>query len=126
MVVISQWEANKLKSLIASTLSVVTLLAYLPRTSLSTRSLEDLKVYTVSPRSIIEMDRWVAPRSLVMQLNLFAGQLYLQDYDEYIRLCRYLGLLFTEKSSGDVAKSGFVGKRLGLWSVSSKRAQSRF
>ena len=32
------------------------------------------------------------PWNLIDQLNIFAGQLYLRDYDCYIRLCRLLGI----------------------------------
>lgn len=29
-----------------------------------------------------------------MQLNLFAGQLYLRSYEDYLLVCRFLGLCF--------------------------------
>src|SRR6187549_3989922 len=47
-----------------------------------------------------------------MQLNLFAGQLYLHSFDEYKRVCRYLGLAYTENEDQETAvpPDGFVGK----------------
>ena len=32
------------------------------------------------------------PWDLIDQLNVFAGQLYLRDYESYLRLCRFLGV----------------------------------
>ncbi|KAG7285845.1 hypothetical protein NEMBOFW57_008139 [Staphylotrichum longicolle] len=40
------------------------------------------------------------PDSFITQLNLFAGQLYLRNYAEYVRMCRYPGLSYT-KNSGE-------------------------
>ncbi|KAK4449026.1 hypothetical protein QBC34DRAFT_351713 [Podospora aff. communis PSN243] len=120
MVLISQWEASRLKHVIeklqqelnskkAAASVPVTLHAYLPRPSLTFRSMEHLKTYTVPP---LPAD-WEAPLDLVMQLNLFAGQLYLRSYDEYKRLCRYLGLSYEENRDKEAAipPDGFVGKR---------------
>ncbi|KAL2261316.1 hypothetical protein VTK26DRAFT_4409 [Humicola hyalothermophila] len=113
MVVVSPYEANELKALLLlEDQPAVTLCAYLPRTSLSFRSLEDLSLYTVPARA--QSPLAAPPRELIMQLNLFAGQLYLRSYDEYVRLCRYLGLSFRENDGDeDVAADGFVGRRGG-------------
>jgi hypothetical protein len=111
MVIISQWEANHLKAELAKQQNpaLVTLHAYLPRHSLTCRSMEDLTTYTV-PATLPA--GWTAPAELVMQLNLIAGQLYLRSYEEYVRLCRYLGLAYTENKSNEVvAPDGFVGRR---------------
>ncbi|KAK3350293.1 hypothetical protein B0T25DRAFT_459024, partial [Lasiosphaeria hispida] len=72
-------------------------------------SMEHLKTYTI----FAVVADWEAPRDLVMQLNLFAGQLYLRSYGEYKRLCRYLGLAYTENEDGEMAvpPDGFDGKR---------------
>ncbi|KAK0613589.1 hypothetical protein B0T14DRAFT_591458 [Immersiella caudata] len=120
IVVVSQWEANQLKHVIeklqqdrqskdAAASAPVTLHAYLPRSSLTFSSMEHLKTYTVPA---LPAD-WEAPRDLVMQLNLFAGQLYLRSYDEYKRLCGYLGLAYTENEDQETAvpPDGFVGQR---------------
>ncbi|KAK4220947.1 hypothetical protein QBC38DRAFT_155242 [Podospora fimiseda] len=120
MVIISQWEANQLKVLIdkhqkdphKAVLPPVTMHAYSPRPALTFRTMEDLKVYTV-PEVVGGTPWWKAPRELVMQLNLFAGQLYLRDFEEYTRLCRYLGLAYTANDDDEVAVplDGFVGRR---------------
>jgi len=119
MVVVSQWEASRLKHVIktfpkpsksqGSSSVPVTLHAYLPRPSLTFSSIEHLKGYTVPA---VAAD-WEPPPELVMQLNLFAGQLYLRSYNEYKRVCGYLGLAYAENEDEETAvpPDGFVGKR---------------
>lgn len=60
---------------------------YSPRLSVSTRSLEDLSFCAIpaTPKS------WSTPK-MVKQLNIFAGQLYIRDYEEYVSICMFLGL----------------------------------
>jgi hypothetical protein len=117
MVVISSWEANKLKPILETKLNTtygdrpqVFLRAYLPRSSLSFPSLEDLNLYTIPSTSTPS----APPAALITQLNLFAGQLYLRSHAEYIRLCQFLGLSYAEnEGDSDVAADGFVGKQGG-------------
>ncbi|KAH6623091.1 hypothetical protein F5144DRAFT_623147 [Chaetomium tenue] len=115
MVLVSSWEANELKAVLegkspGETAGRVLLRAYLPRSSLSFDSLEDLAVYTVPA---VE-DPPAPPPELVTQLNLFAGQLYLRSYAEYVRLCRYLGLSYRENEGDEeIAADGFVGRAGG-------------
>ncbi|KAB5513475.1 hypothetical protein GE09DRAFT_1266739 [Coniochaeta sp. 2T2.1] len=86
----------------------VTLHAYFPRSSVAFRSMEDLTTYTV-PAVVAD---WAPAPELVMQLNLFAGQLYFRSCGEYVRLCRYLGLAYTENKGDEaVAQDGFLGKK---------------
>ncbi|KAK4130358.1 hypothetical protein BT67DRAFT_490504 [Trichocladium antarcticum] len=114
MVVISAFEANALKPLLLSTVPsnhTVYLRAYLPRTSLSFRTLEDLTIYTIpalpSPNPPL-------PSILITQLNLFAGQLYLRSHAAYILMCQYLGLAHrANEGDADVAADGFVGRKGG-------------
>ncbi|KAK3305905.1 uncharacterized protein B0T15DRAFT_556437 [Chaetomium strumarium] len=137
MVIVSPWEANELKGLLlsssSSTSSTVTtttqasprpppssgaaavvgpvqLRAYLPRASLSYRSMEDLNIYTIPSRQSP-----APPRDLVRQLNLFSGQLYLRSYQAYVRLCRYLGLSYRPNAAWDtdLPADGFVGRAGG-------------
>jgi len=70
---------------------------YTPRLSLISPSIEDLTFCAIPSISI---DTWVIP-SLVPQINLFAGQLYLKDAHEYMGLCQFLGLCY-EVPSGDI------------------------
>lgn len=85
-VVFSPFEVNELLPSIMEH-KKVTLHIYSPRLSLSLRTFENLDVYTIPPLP----SSWTIPPT-IMQLNLFAGQLYLRSYDEYIRLCQFLGL----------------------------------
>ncbi|CAD6445109.1 78d31050-1f6d-4ac6-9bad-745dfd628371 [Sclerotinia trifoliorum] len=85
-VIFSPFEVQELRPFIEE-YKKVTLSIYSPRLNLSLRSFENLDVHTVPPLS----SSWTIPPS-IMQLNLFAGQLYLRSYDEYIRLCQFLGL----------------------------------
>ncbi|KAL2159331.1 hypothetical protein VTH06DRAFT_2334 [Thermothelomyces fergusii] len=115
IVLVSPWEANELKKIIESNARAgtprVLLRAYLPRSSLSFESLEDLTVYTVPAQASPPP---LPPKELVTQLNLFAGQLYLRTYDDYRRLCRYLGLSYHENDGdADVGPGGFVGRKPG-------------
>ena len=117
MVLVSQWEACKLKRVIErmaasgkeKAVAPVTLHAYLPRPSLTFEYMEDLKTYSVPAVPA----NWEAPQDLVMQLNLFAGQLYLRSYDEYKRVCRYIGLAYVANEDQEMAvpPDGFVGRR---------------
>ncbi|KAK0710370.1 hypothetical protein B0T21DRAFT_454868 [Apiosordaria backusii] len=119
MIIISPYEADIIKSdILRCSKGKVILHSYLPRSSLSFRTMEDLKTFTYPPLTPKQLEEWTAPAELIMQLNLFAGQLYLRSYEEYVRMCRYLGLSYTEnKSDGSdgvvVGADGFVGRAGG-------------
>ncbi|TAQ90964.1 hypothetical protein B7494_g730 [Chlorociboria aeruginascens] len=103
--VVSQFEANELVPLIKKT-ETARLHIYSPRLSLSNRTLEDLSFCAIPP---VPPLTWQAPLA-VQQLNLFAGQLYLQSFAEYKSLCRFLGLCSETQQEGQVAIAcdGFV------------------
>lgn len=135
MVLVSSWEANEIKKAMETNAEnssaarpkppPVVLRAYLPRTSLSFESLEDLTVYTVPAQSALTTPPPPLPKELVTQLNLFAGQLYLRTYDDYVRLCRYLGLSYREnEGETEVGPGGFVGRAGGPEYGQCKFAQS--
>ncbi|GAB1318054.1 ubiquitinyl hydrolase 1 [Madurella fahalii] len=140
MVVVSSWEADRLKARLETlapapaprrSASVrgprgrVFLRAYLPRSSLSFRTLEDLMTYTIPhpPNSPSAPPPPPPPPELLLQLNLFAGQLYLRSYADYQRACRYLGLSYAENDNDNdddddddgggsgLAADGFVGRK---------------
>jgi hypothetical protein len=85
LVILSPYEANHLLPEIRSS-DKVHLHLYTPRITKSMKPCDDLALYTIPavPTS------WTPPSSLMDQLNVFAGQLYLKDYETYIRLCRFL------------------------------------
>ena len=71
---------------------------------MSVRLLEDLLFYAIPavPKG------WPDP-PFAMLLNLFAGQLYLRSYEEYLSVCRFLGLGFRPPyEQMEVACDGFI------------------
>ncbi|KAI9818941.1 MAG: hypothetical protein M1832_004109 [Thelocarpon impressellum] len=101
--IISPSEANNLLPSIRRG-QLVTLHVYSARVSMSAPSLEHLAfcaVPAVAPH-------WRIPPS-VQPLNLFAGQLYVHNYDDYVSMCRSLGLCFHPPPGHvRVAMDGFV------------------
>lgn len=52
------------------------------------------------------------PRHLITQLNIFAGQLYLSSYNEYLEVCEFLNLASELTLDGwTVAADGFIISR---------------
>ncbi|KAI0477366.1 hypothetical protein GGR56DRAFT_636982 [Xylariaceae sp. FL0804] len=106
LLVLSPWEANELLPQIERS-RFVHLHTYAPRPNLSLPTLQDLKLCVTPPLP----PRWSAPSGLVMQLNLFAGQLYFETLEEYRELCGYLGLSWQPNDgSRGIAADGFVGR----------------
>jgi hypothetical protein len=104
MIIISPFEAQNLLPTIRTSRKV-TLHSYLPRPSLQFKALDSLDLFTegaaFDPSSI--------PPHLRIQLNLFAGQLYLSTFDEYTALCDFLGLAWQPQDHGiKVASDGFI------------------
>ncbi|KAJ5762051.1 uncharacterized protein N7511_005433 [Penicillium nucicola] len=88
MVIISPFEANCLLEM-----------------NLSFPSLDQLDLYTVPE----DFGAIIIPETLQIQLNLFAGQLYLNSYIEYQSVCQFLGLSSVGTSSElVVAADGFI------------------
>ncbi|CAJ2503343.1 Uu.00g107370.m01.CDS01 [Anthostomella pinea] len=106
LVVLSPYEANELLPRIEKS-NHVRLRVYAPRHTLSLPSLQHLSLNVTPPKS----SPWTAPRTEVMHLNLFAGQLYFQSMHEYRHACAYLGLsVVPNESSSDLGEDGFVGE----------------
>lgn len=87
VVVISPYEANELLASIQESRSVM-LHLYAPRQNQGFASLDHLQLYTVPPK---ESKRMIESR-FIIELNVFAGQLYFSNFQEYIEVCNYLGL----------------------------------
>jgi hypothetical protein len=85
LVILSPYEANHLLPDIKSS-DKVHLHLYTPRVIKSMKPCDDLALYSIPAVPA----GWTPPSSLMDLLNLFAGQLYLKDYETYIRLCRFL------------------------------------
>ncbi|KAF5344601.1 hypothetical protein D9758_013899 [Tetrapyrgos nigripes] len=108
LVVISPYEANKLRSNIARNTAGLHLHLYAPRVTQSQRSFEDLDFHVIPPLP----PSWKPPgRRMIIQLNLFAGQLYLRDWKTYEELCAFLGLYLPSQDASERAvyqSDGFV------------------
>ena len=95
LVLLSPFEANRLMPDIRAS-EHVHLHVYAPRTSQRMKPSDDLKLYSIPP---LPSD-WTPPWALIDQLNVFAGQLYLRDYESYLRLCCFLGVPTNQLSDG--------------------------
>ena len=104
MIVISPYEADHLLPESRHS-NYVTLHLYAPRQNQGLSPLDKIRLYNVpSGPDTIEI-----PETLRIQLNLFAGQLYLGSYSEYLRLCDFLGVASVKTADGLVfAADGFV------------------
>ncbi|TVY48539.1 hypothetical protein LOCC1_G001313 [Lachnellula occidentalis] len=115
MIIISPHEAQELLPQIKAS-KTATLHLYGPRQNLGFRSLDALDLYNVPTRS----GTLHLPRHLILQLNLFAGQLYLASFNEYKEVCNFLGLAWDAARDDCVtAPDGFIVRnRSGLRSAS--------
>ncbi|PYH83568.1 hypothetical protein BO82DRAFT_411285 [Aspergillus uvarum CBS 121591] len=106
MVIISPYEANKLHSYIRGS-GTVTMHLYAPRQNQSSYPVDKLDLYPI-PTTLSTRPLQI-PESLRIQLNLFAGQLYVSSYNEYCEICRFLGVASTAAPEGvAVAADGFI------------------
>ncbi|OJK01293.1 hypothetical protein ASPACDRAFT_51200 [Aspergillus aculeatus ATCC 16872] len=106
MVIISPYEANSLHSDIRGS-GTVTMHLYAPRQNQSSYHLDKLDLYPIPTGSSTRP--LPVPESLRIQLNLFAGQLYISSYNEYCEICRFLGVASTAAPEGlAVAADGFI------------------
>ena len=109
MVVLSSFEANALRKEMDCS-SGSTLYLYAPRQNVGFAAVDDLRLYSV-PGSQVGHEQ-IIPRNLVIELNLFAGQLYFDSYQEYTQVCSYLGLAWKAASDDGmvVSSDGFITK----------------
>jgi hypothetical protein len=92
LVVMSPYEVNTLLQDIRKS-EYVRLHMYAPRITQATKTFDDLTFYCVPPLS--PSGSTLVPLSLDVrcQLNIWAGQLYLDRYETYLRLCLLLHYL---------------------------------
>ncbi|KAG8739715.1 hypothetical protein FRC10_005234 [Ceratobasidium sp. 414] len=89
LLALSPYEINELIPDVRNS-SATRLHVYTPRVTRSMESFSDMRFYTVPPlpdSNFVPLD----PMSRV-QLDLFAGQLYLESYSQYCSLCAFLGI----------------------------------
>ncbi|KAG8930354.1 hypothetical protein FRC02_004308 [Tulasnella sp. 418] len=104
-VVLSPDEVNDLLPEIRSS-DRVHLHLYAPRLTKSMKSTGDLTFYCIPPLPV----PWVLPElGITTRLNIWAGQLYLSNYEQYQYLCKFLGLYSWQPKEGDIIQpDGFV------------------
>ena len=101
--VVSPFEAHELLPSIRKH-KAVTLHVYSPRVSVSVRTLEDLSFCAIPA-----LPNYGPNPPFTMLLNLFAGQLYLKSHEDYLSVCRFLGLAFRPPHKQiEVACDGFI------------------
>lgn len=104
MIIISPFEAQVLLPDIQESRRV-TLHLYAPRTNLGFRPIDALDLYSVSGMLATP----TLPPQFTIQLNLFAGQLYLDSFDKYIEVCNILGLAWQKaEDRSQIAADGFI------------------
>ena len=104
VVIISPYEANELLPIIRRS-KEVRLHIYAPRVAASMRSFSDLTFYSISGSAA---EAWAAPAHVRTLLNLFAGQLYFDNREEYERVCNFLGLHMAHPGAAQIEVDGFV------------------
>ncbi|KAK8167917.1 hypothetical protein BKA80DRAFT_216002 [Phyllosticta citrichinensis] len=105
LVIISPFEANELLPMF-QTSTAVTLHIYSASTSKKMRSFSDLSFYTITgERPIGSPSRPLSLPLAVAQLDIFAGCLFLKDYDSYLSVCDFLGLVARKDRVGDDCQS---------------------
>ncbi len=104
ILIVSPHEAQELIPELKKS-KTVSLHLYAPRPNSGFRALDGLDLYTIPARPVAR----TLPSHLVVQLNLFAGQLYLSSFKEYIEICTFLGLAWNKAEEGCVvAADGFI------------------
>ena len=104
VIVISPFEANELLPKIREKRRV-RLHIYAPRVNSSMRSFSDLTFHSI-PDSPAE--RWTAPVHARIALNLFSGQLYFDNKEEYESVCVLLALSKAHPGAEYSQVDGFV------------------
>lgn len=84
MIIISPYEAQHLLPAISKS-RYVNLHLYAPRPNLGYKPLDSLDLYTVPEKFSPQI-----PSDLIIELNLFAGQLYFETFKEYTNVCHFL------------------------------------
>ena len=99
LVLLSPFEADRLMPDIRAS-ECIHFHVYAPHTSQRMKPSDDLRLYSIPPLP----SNWTPPWPLIDQLNVFAGQLHLRDYESYHRLCHFLGVPTKESSNGTAVR----------------------
>ncbi|KAK4626619.1 hypothetical protein CLAFUW4_05025 [Fulvia fulva] len=106
MMIVSPVEAQGLLAHVRASRTAA-LHLFKARTNMGYSSLDQLNLFTMplqtTPRQI--------PRALSVRLQLFSGQLYITSFEDYLEICKFLGLSTEAAKDGwDVAADGFILK----------------
>jgi len=101
VLIMSPFEANQLRDR-TDRGSLVTMHLYKAHSNLNYRFLDRLDFHTIPNRETALQ----FPRALAVQLNLFAGQLYINSYEDYLEVCNCLGLA-TEVMTAEMTATGW-------------------
>jgi hypothetical protein len=102
VVIISQYEANKLRPGIQD-FGYVVLYQYAARQNKVYQAVDAFQLYKVPSDAPRE------PIGLPIELHLFAGQSYFSSFEEYTDVCNYLSLLWTAAPDGvQAGTDGFI------------------
>ena len=119
LIIVSPFEANQLQKLIHQS-KKVTLHLFAPRFNASFAPLDDLELFNVGR----DFTHAQLPLSLKVQLNLFAGSLYLRSFAEYQAVCDFLGLLRDPIGPDQqVLADGFIDPPSGKWGLKTSPVQ---
>lgn len=119
LIILSPVEANAIRSLVGQH-KKVTLHLYAPRFNVSFAPLDGLNLYNIGRY----FDTRRIPQSLTVQLNLFAGSLYLSSFEEYQAVCDFLGLLRGPLGPDKQAYAdGFIDPPSGEWGLKTSPVQ---
>ncbi|KAL5042223.1 hypothetical protein BDW71DRAFT_190387 [Aspergillus fruticulosus] len=70
---------------------------YTPHQNQIFSALDNLNLYPILQADFVLLD---IPAVVRIQLNLFAGQLYISSFDEYHEICDYLGIAYYAAPDG--------------------------
>jgi len=111
-IVMSPYEVNRLLPDIRVS-EYVRLHMYTPRTTQAMKPLDNLAFYCIPPLpSGNELPSFEVRFNVRCQLNIWAGQLYLDSYETYLNLCLLLGISSSEETGySSVESDRFVPRR---------------
>lgn len=101
VLIISPYEANELRDRTDRS-PAITMHLYKPQTNLNYAALDKLDLHSIPARR----PALPVPRALAIQLSLFAGQLYVSTYEDYVEICKFLGLA-AEVVTAEMAANGW-------------------
>jgi len=108
IMIISEYEANELLPRMTGT--TMTLHKYKARCNSGYKPFDKLDLFATSAATSLPE----IPRSLSVQLGLFAGQLYMSSYEDYLEICKFPGLCaermtkLSGRQAWKVATDGFI------------------